>query len=66
MVNIKEDRCQGCGLCVQTCPKKILYLDKSKVNKRGFFAAKILDGTKCTSCTLCAVMCPDVAIEVYT
>lgn len=64
MISLDEDRCQGCGLCVEACPKKILTIDKTKVNKRGHAPAVVIEPKKCISCALCAVMCPDVAIEV--
>ena len=31
-VTFKTDLCQGCGLCVDACPRKIVELDKSKLN----------------------------------
>lgn len=64
MISLYEDRCQGCGLCVEACPRKILIIDKSKVNRRGHTPAVITDREKCTGCALCALMCPDVVIEV--
>lgn len=64
MVFLKEDKCQGCSLCVEACPKKILMIDHTRVNKRGYSPVMITDQSKCTSCTLCAIMCPDVVIEV--
>jgi len=64
MIFFKEDKCQGCGLCVDACPKKLLTIDKSRVNKRGHAPVAITDAKKCISCALCAIMCPDVAIEI--
>lgn len=64
MITFYEDKCQGCGLCVEACPRKILKIDKTKVNKRGHSPVIIIDEDRCTGCALCAVMCPDVVIEV--
>lgn len=38
-----------------------------KINKQGFIPAVIseADLERCTSCALCAQMCPDVAITIY-
>jgi 2-oxoglutarate ferredoxin oxidoreductase subunit delta len=36
------------------------------VNPKGYHSAEFIDPEgKCTGCTLCALTCPDVAIEVY-
>ena len=64
MILIYEEKCQGCGLCVEICPKKLLILDKSKVNGRGHTPVTISDEKSCTQCSLCALMCPDCAIEI--
>lgn len=64
MINFREDLCQGCELCVETCPKKLLELDKSRVNKRGHNPVQITDKEKCNDCSLCAIMCPDCVIEL--
>jgi len=31
----------------------------------GYHPAECFDPSKCTGCTFCAIVCPDVAIEVY-
>lgn len=61
---IDKEICKGCGLCVTACPKKIIQLSKTEINKQGYFAAEITDIDKCIGCAFCAIMCPDVAIKV--
>ena len=63
-VTFIEDLCKGCGLCVAVCPKKIIRLDHSKLNKEGYHPAEVLMQEKCSACAVCALMCPDVAIVV--
>lgn len=63
-VDFKEDNCKGCGLCIMACPKKILALDESKINAKGYHPAGLIDEEKCTGCASCAKMCPDVVIEI--
>ncbi len=59
-----EERCKGCGLCVATCPRKLLVVGE-KINNQGYHVAELIDSEKCNSCALCAEMCPDVVIEVW-
>ena len=61
-----EDICKGCKLCVTACPRKIVVMDESKLNSKGFHPAtvKAEDMEKCIGCAFCATICPDVAIEV--
>ncbi|MCL2707763.1 MAG: 4Fe-4S binding protein [Defluviitaleaceae bacterium] len=64
VVTVNENICQGCGLCVNACPKKIVELIKGRLNARGFHPAGVTKPEACTGCAFCAVMCPDVAIMV--
>ena len=59
-----EERCKGCRLCVEVCPKKIVFLDKSVLNGKGYHPATVTDMESCIGCAMCATMCPDCAITV--
>ncbi|MBC7328121.1 ferredoxin family protein [bacterium] len=61
---IDQERCKGCGLCIEFCPKKIIVWSKS-FNQRGVHPAEFTDEEKCIGCAFCAIMCPDAAIEVW-
>ncbi|MCK4261526.1 4Fe-4S binding protein [bacterium] len=63
-VIIDEERCKGCQLCVEICPKHILTIAES-TNSFGYQPARVANDEECTGCALCAQMCPDLAIEVY-
>ena len=58
------ERCKGCALCVDACPKGIVVMQSERLNKSGYYTAAIKDDDACTECALCAVMCPDCAIEI--
>jgi 2-oxoglutarate ferredoxin oxidoreductase subunit delta len=63
-VEIAQDKCKGCELCVFFCPVKHLEIS-SHINKKGIKPAKIKESTKCTGCGFCFLICPDSCIEVY-
>ncbi len=58
------EKCKGCGVCVAFCPVKILYLDKSTLNKAGYNLIRVTDEEKCIGCATCGLMCPDSVITV--
>ena len=63
-VTFAVDLCKGCGLCVSVCPSKIIALDTTKLNKKGYHPATVAEMDKCIACANCARMCPDVVIVV--
>lgn len=63
-ITFNTERCKGCGLCVEACPKKILALDTATLNSKGYHPAVMTDQEKCIACAMCAMMCPDCVIKV--
>ena len=63
-ITFTTERCKGCGLCVEACPKKILAIDTRTLNSKGYHPAGITDQEKCIACAMCATMCPDCVIKV--
>ena len=61
--SIDMERCKGCGLCVNVCPKNVLELS-NEVNTRGYFPAYQARPQDCVYCTACCIMCTDVAITI--
>lgn len=63
-VTFDETRCKGCSLCVGACPKRIVALDRRRINAKGYHPAGVEEQDKCTGCASCAAMCPDCVIVV--
>ena len=47
------------------CPKSVLTLDLSRVNVLGYHPVQLTDAKACTSCALCARVCPDAVFTVW-
>lgn len=63
-VIFNEDLCKGCGLCIGVCPKKLIGLSKTRLNKYGHHPAEIVNISECIACAFCALICPDCVIMV--
>ena len=61
---IDTEKCKGCSLCVATCPKHLLKIDTSALNRKGYNPAVLTDEGACIHCAMCATMCPDCIITV--
>ena len=63
-VTFNSDRCKGCELCTTVCPKNIVVMDTSVVNRKGYHPATVKEMELCIGCASCAKMCPDSVITV--
>ncbi len=63
-VVIDAERCKSCMLCVEFCPKGVLT-PSEETNSKGHHPIRCTNQDECTGCGICALMCPDVCIEVY-
>lgn len=63
-VTVDAEECKGCGLCVESCPPKVLKL-AAELSHQGVHPAEYL-GERCTGCGICFYCCPEPgAITVY-
>jgi len=60
---VLEDKCKGCGYCINYCPRDVLA-ESEKFNAKGYHYPYVKNGDACTACGLCELMCPDFAIYV--
>lgn len=62
---VNTDRCKGCSLCVNACPKTVIALAAKKVNVHGYPYVEAVYPDNCIGCASCAIVCPDGCITVY-
>jgi 2-oxoglutarate ferredoxin oxidoreductase subunit delta len=63
-ITVSGELCKECGLCIEFCAKNCIAAG-TDYNARGYRPVLLADGERCTGCAVCAIMCPEVAIEVY-
>lgn len=55
-LKLNQDKCIGCGMCVQVCPHQVFAVKEGK--------ASILDKDSCMECGACAQNCVASAVTV--
>ena len=62
-VYIIPERCKGCKLCIQFCPRDVLRESES-VNAKGYHIPEVKSGndSACVHCEFCSLVCPEFAI----
>ncbi|PKN67117.1 MAG: 4Fe-4S ferredoxin [Deltaproteobacteria bacterium HGW-Deltaproteobacteria-15] len=60
-VHVIEDRCKGCGYCIEYCPCKNLS-SSVRFNKKGYHPPEVLQSEACVNCHFCEIICPEFAI----
>ena len=60
-VVIIEERCKGCGYCIEFCPRSILENSK-RFNKKGYHHPVAKNPDDCINCHYCEIICPEFAI----
>ena len=63
MIEIKEDWCKGCNICIERCPRNALE-ESDIINKKGVRPPRLKQNNECNDCRLCELICPDLVITV--
>lgn len=61
-IKLNIDRCKGCYLCMENCPKEAISVS-GNVNAKGYEYIQV-DDEKCVACGSCYQMCPDYVFEI--
>ncbi len=62
-VHIIPERCKGCRICIQFCPKRVLQ-ESELMNAKGYHYPEVVPGQEeaCVHCEFCTMVCPEFAI----
>lgn len=55
-IQIHEDSCRGCEMCVDVCPTDVLVMDEARGK------AVVKTAADCIGCLSCGYLCPSAAI----
>ncbi len=60
LIEIEDERCDGCGLCVAACPHQMFFLRDGKASVQG-------NPEDCPGCPICVDACvPDAIVMLQT
>jgi 2-oxoglutarate ferredoxin oxidoreductase subunit delta len=54
-VYIIDDRCKGCGYCIEFCPKDILQF-AGRFNRKGYHPPVVVKPGECVNCHYCEII----------
>jgi 2-oxoglutarate ferredoxin oxidoreductase subunit delta len=64
-VVVKGEFCKGCNLCIEYCKRGALRVG-DELNLQGYYYAEANPEGECNGCMVCTLLCPEIAIEVYS
>ncbi len=58
-IEVNEERCSGCGVCVTVCPYDAAKLERTETGR-----VAIRDELRCKRCGICVSACPSGAVRI--
>lgn len=62
-LDVEQDHCKGCELCIEACPRDVLALAE-RINALGYRPVEVVALDRCTGCRACYVVCPDLVFTI--
>ena len=65
-IQLIRDRCKGCEVCVEFCPRNILEMS-TDFNSKGYHMPRLVENNEfsdCSGCMFCEIVCPEFAIFI--
>ena len=59
-VKVDQEKCTGCGTCVDVCPVEVFELKEESSKSKSFPTKQ----EECLVCRACETQCPENAIQV--
>jgi 2-oxoglutarate ferredoxin oxidoreductase subunit delta len=63
LIEIDEELCKGCAICIEFCPLKV-FEQSDKLNRKGYYIPVVVKEEECVGCRLCELLCPEFSIIV--
>ena len=63
MIEINENLCKGCDICIEFCPVDV-FENSDKLNRKGYYVPLVARPDECVDCLLCELLCPELAIII--
>ena len=63
IIELDTNKCNGCFLCLDLCPNKLLR-QSGTINSDGYEPARLIDAPYCLGCEKCYLICPQDAIKM--
>jgi ferredoxin len=62
---IADDRCNGCGKCVDACPVEAMTLVSANDPHKPRKKKAVLDASRCLGCGVCVGTCPKEGVTLH-
>ncbi|KXA91713.1 hypothetical protein AKJ63_00195 [candidate division MSBL1 archaeon SCGC-AAA259D18] len=62
-ISIDKSKCEGCGACIKTCPRKV-FKDGAKAHDSPKRTVVVADENACFACMGCQAVCPANCITI--